>query len=122
MTTKVKKPRAKKEPNLKSFIIAGLRRASYRWPERTKAKNAARISRGLYECNGCKNAFGPKDIKLDHIDPVVDVKTGFTNWDDYINRMFCKADGFQVLCDQCHTLKTAVEKQLRVLYKDSVKK
>lgn len=103
--------------NFKSFIINTLRRASYRWPERNKALQHARIERGLYACNQCKGTFKKKDIKLDHINPVVAV-TGFTTWDDYINRLFCDYTNFQVVCENCHNVKTMIEKQERKIHKN----
>ena len=103
--------------NLKSFIIATLRRASYRLPSRNEAKKKARISRGLYRCSNCKGEFKQDQIKLDHIHPVVDVKTGFTSWDDYISRMFPDESGFQALCEQCHNIKSKLESEMRKEYR-----
>lgn len=103
---------------LKPFIIQTLRRASYRWYARTVALKKARVARGEYVCAMCKvSGFKVKGVKLDHIEPVIDVKTGFTGWDDYIARMFCGPEGFQVLCDTCHKSKTTVESELRKHYR-----
>lgn len=52
-------------------------------------------------------------MELDHIAPVVDPKTGFTNFDDYINRLYCEVSGFQVICETCHDIKSASEGQVR---------
>ena len=51
------------------------------------------------------------NIQVDHIDPVVDPAKGFENWHTYIERMFCEADGLQVLCRECHQKKTDDEKK-----------
>lgn len=102
---------------LKRFIIASLRRATLYWPYRNEALKAARIERGLYKCNKCYNAFTKKDVTLDHINPVVKL-SGFTNWDDYLIRMFPKTQGFQVLCRPCHNEKTTEEEILRKIKKD----
>lgn len=105
----------------KNFVIQTLRRATYRWPYKNMAKNAQKLERGLYQCQSCKNAFGPKEINLDHIIPVIDVKNGFTDWNDFINRLFVKTDGFQVLCEElCHAQKSAVENDLRRTYGQKV--
>lgn len=111
----------KKGINLKSFIIATLRRASYRWPARNEALRAARIERGLYQCAFCKQVFKKADIKLDHIAPVIDIEKGFTTWDDFINRLFCEKEGYQVLCTLDHDAKTSIEKNLRVQYRKDKK-
>jgi hypothetical protein len=107
----------KKTFSKKAFIIASLRKASYRWSPRTAAFTAARVSRGLYCCNLCKGEFSNKEVALDHVNPVVDPVEGFTTWDEYIKRMFCEVDGFQVLCDTCHTSKTMTERELRKQYR-----
>jgi len=97
----------------KNFVKQSLRRASYRWPFKHMAKNNQRIERGFYRCAGCQEAFGPKDINLDHINAVEDIKTGFMGWDKFIDRLFVKTDGFQVLCLTCHDSKTLVENEQR---------
>lgn len=97
----------------KNFVKQSLRRASYRWPFKHMAKNNKRIERGFYECESCKGAFGPKEINLDHKEAVEDVKTGFINWDKFVDRLFVKTDGFQVLCITCHDAKTLVENEQR---------
>jgi hypothetical protein len=78
---------------------------------------AARVERGKYKCATCEDLFGPKEVALDHIQPVVDPKAGFTTWDDYIARLFCAAEGFQVICNSCHDAKTLIEDQMREHYK-----
>jgi len=101
----------------KSWIISVLRKASYRWPERNKAVQAAKKGRNQYECAHCKGIFGSKEIRKDHINPVVDPEKGFETWDIYIKRMFVKVDGWQILCDSCHDTKSALEREERKRYK-----
>lgn len=86
---------------------------SYRWPPRYRTMNAARVERGKYKCNICQNIVGRKDIKVDHVIPVVDPTLGFVDWNTYIARMFAEDGGFQVLCDTCHDAKTAGERALK---------
>jgi hypothetical protein len=98
----------------KRFIIDTLRRASFKWKPRGEAMASARVARGKYRCAMCKNEhFGPKEVRVDHIMPVVDTQEGFTSWDSYIQRMFCEIDGLQVLCKQCHDIKTEIERSVR---------
>lgn len=97
-----------------------LRRAFFRYWERTKALQAARVDRGLYKCMGCLNVAKMKGHHIDHIDPVVDPKVGFVNWDTYIARLFCPASNLQLLCEACHTDKTAKERLIRKEYKTGV--
>lgn len=98
---------------IKKFLIPTLRRASYRWPPRNEALKAARVSRGVYKCNLCHGTFGRKNVNIDHIEPVVDPIRGMQDWDEYINRMFCQKEGFQIICSECHDKKSLGEKKLR---------
>lgn len=106
-----------KKQTLSTFIKGLLRRGTFHWKARTEAMTNARVERGKYECAECHDLFGPKEVALDHTFPVVDPKVGFTTWDDYINRLFCEAEGFQVLCHPCHDAKTLIEDSMRMYYK-----
>lgn len=99
--------------NFHAWMIAQLRRISYRWAPRSKAKSKARIKRGVYRCAKCKGEFGRKEIAVDHKKPVIDPKKGFTSYDDVIKRLFCEEKGFQVLCKKCHKVKTNKENKRR---------
>ena len=105
MKKKKKLPETQEEFDryLKSFIVAALRRATFYWPYRNESLKAARVERGLYRCAMCGDSklHPKKDIQIDHIDPVVKL-SGFTNWDNYFNRMFVKTEGFQILCKSHH--------------------
>jgi len=102
----------KKLPDLKSFLRWQLRKISLRWPARTQAMARARVERGAYKCEGCKQIKKAKEIQVDHVVAVVGPE-GFTNWDDFIIRLFCSADGYQILCIDCHQIKTQAENQER---------
>lgn len=99
-----------KKFTLKSFIIATLRRASYRYPGRTEALKAARIARNQYKCAHCGMIFGRKEIQIDHIKPIIDPAVGFVSWDSYIEGLFCEPDNLQVLDKICHKIKTDNER------------
>ena len=115
------------EARYRSFIISALRSATCRWGPKAEALRNARVKRGEYVCNLCNKHMGatawrvyksgkkkgkPKKVKdaiVDHIVPVVDPVVGFTTWDDYIERMFCEVDNFQVICHDCHEAKCSEE-------------
>lgn len=118
----IKSTKRKKTPNLKNFLTNKLRRLSYQWPPRKYAIQNARIERGIYKCNSCEGQFGPKEIQLDHIIPVIDEEVGFVNWDIYIERLFCNEENFQVLCKPCHETKTFFEQEIRKQVKRENKK
>lgn len=102
---------------LKNYLVSVLRRASYRYPARSEAMRTARVERGLYKCAMCNNLFNNKDIKLDHIDPVVSPVDGFIDWNTFISRLFVQPNQYQVLCTTCHQGKTNAEKAIRKKYK-----
>jgi 5-methylcytosine-specific restriction endonuclease McrA len=102
------------------FIVAVLRAGTRRWPPKYEALNEAKTEKKInektkrlaqhYLCAMCENEFTSKDIQVDHIEPVVNPKTGFTSWNDYIPRLFCERSNLQVLCTDCHKTKTKEEK------------
>lgn len=102
----------KKPQSLRTWLVPKLRRLSFQWPPRNEAKALARIERGKYKCAKCNNIFGPKEIVVDHIMPVVAV-SGFTDWEEYITSLFCDVSNFQILCEYCHNTKTDQEDELR---------
>jgi 5-methylcytosine-specific restriction endonuclease McrA len=110
----------------KSFIISALRSGMRRFPNKagalkaafTKRKRNTRTNRlgKHYRCAGCGGEFPHREVQVDHIEPVVSAENGWTNWDDFVSRLYCSVDGLQVLCMKCHTLKTQAEnKQRRVV-------
>ncbi len=119
----------KKLPNVDSWVTVKLRRASLMWPGRTKALQAARVERGLYQCASCKGRFKKGEYHLDHIESVVPINGGNRRKDNpkrvdfnsYIDRLFVPPEGFQVLCEQCHSSKTNVEDKMREFYKEERK-
>jgi Zn finger protein HypA/HybF involved in hydrogenase expression len=98
------------EAQFKAMIISALRVRSRWWKPAQEVKRKARVGKGTYRCQKCLKTT--KNPQIDHIEPVVPI-TGFTTWDDYINRMFCEEDNFQCLCPDCHDEKTKLEKQKR---------
>ena len=96
------------DSRFRSALISALRKFSRFWQPSKIVLNKARIARGMYQCSSCSKIVGPKEIKIDHIEPVVPV-TGFTNWDDLIGRLFCEESGLQAICKDCHQIKTDKE-------------
>ena len=119
-TARVNVKKKRKPQNKRTFVVGVLRRASFKWHARTEAMQNARVARGQYRCAICGEIFKAKEVDLDHVEPVVDPKTGWTNYDDFIERLFCEADKFQVICNgpgSCHETKTYTEDVMRVHYK-----
>jgi 5-methylcytosine-specific restriction endonuclease McrA len=94
-----------------------------KWAPINQCLKAARTRRGFYHCAGCEQEVPSsvkiegsrrrqKNVHVDHIKPIIDPAVGWTNWDDCINRMFSELDNLQVLCGDCHKIKTDEEKQI----------
>lgn len=113
------------EARYHSFIKSALRSASNRYPPKYECRKASWVSRGRYKCAGynkkshivdasiCHNNRRVSNITADHVVPVVAPDVGFTSWDTLIERLFCEASGFQMLCRECHAAKTADERLIR---------
>lgn len=97
-----------------------LRRTFFRFWERTKTIQAARVTRGIYKCANCSALSKIKGMYIDHISPVVDPRVGFMGWDTYIARLFCSADNLQLLCKLCHSHKTDKERLERKKFKTGI--
>ena len=113
-------------PKLKTFIISALRQSTFKWKPRQIAYTAAKVQTGTFstgrpkyswKCAKCEGLFKSKEICVDHIEPVVPLDGYISEMDfdlnEYVVRMFCAAEGFQVLCGPCHDEKTRSEDKLR---------
>ena len=118
------------QAKFESFIKGLLRKGTMRWPQKYEVLNAAKRGKQVnpatgrlaehYHCAQCGGVFPAKLVVVDHIDCVVPI-TGFVSWDDVIARMFCDSSGLQVLCKDCHKLKTKEENAARKLHKNNNK-
>ena len=108
------------DPDLKKLLSRKLRQICYMWAPRTEALRAAKVGWGKYVCADCLETCPRKEVAIDHIEPVVPV-TGWVNWDDEINRLFCKKEGFQILCKPCHKIKTNKENAERRIHRKAAK-
>jgi 5-methylcytosine-specific restriction endonuclease McrA len=110
------------EARYRAFIKGGLRSVSDRWPPRYKCLNAAKVGKRVnkasgrlaehYRCAKCLDIFPLKEVEVNHIIPVIPT-SGFTTWDDTIERMFCEQIGLEILCKPCHKLVTKQENEER---------
>lgn len=112
-----------------TFVKNQLRGASWKWKPISEVMKKARLKKGHYLCNGCKNEVTSsividgkrvKNVFVDHEPPVVDPRLGFTTWDSFIYNLFCEEDSLQVLCKSCHDAKSKEEREIaRQAKKDS---
>jgi 5-methylcytosine-specific restriction endonuclease McrA len=132
---KQKRKKRQKQPiTVKAFLIPKLRRASRFWRAKNECRNKAKVTiedgkfkngniryKTKFKCNICHQLFDAHETNVDHINPVVGIE-GFTNWDDYINNMFCEVENMQLLCHSCHDAKTSIEVENRKKFKQKSKK
>ena len=94
------------------FIRSALRSAFQKWSPKHQAKNAAKVAYNTYVCASCDGWFGSKQVQVDHIVPAGRLSQ-FDDLPGFVERMFCEAEGFQVLCKECHLVKTKGERDAR---------
>lgn len=103
----------KKERTLKQVLMMGLGKSWMMWGPRNEVKHRCKVpgKSGWYKCEECYEER--ERIEIDHINPVVQPKDGFTTWDQYILSKFVEADKLQALCHECHKAKTKKENAVR---------
>lgn len=106
-----------------SFIKNNLRSATRKWGPIQRCRKRANIARGLYKCECCGLEVPPtvmdtekrkrvKNIFVDHSVPIIDPAVGFTTWDECIERMFCDSSNLQLMCKDCHSVKSLEETEI----------
>lgn len=107
----------KKKPDFFVWLRSSLRKISQRHPPIYAALAAAKRpytgdnprQRVCYECAKCHGLFSAKQVAVDHR-----VECGaLQSWDDvqgFMERLFCGEEGLDVLCDDCHSIKTYMAK------------
>lgn len=113
------------EARFTSFVKGALRGAM--WPPKYESVAKAFVGYGInpatnrkckmYRCADCGNQFPLKQMKADHIIPVVGPE-GFVDWNTFVARLYVEVDGFQAICEGCHKKKTESERQARKDYKN----
>lgn len=114
------------EAEYRSFIKNQLRSATRKWSPIQLCKKRANIARGLYKCECCGQEVPPtvfdedkrkrvNNIYVDHIKPIIDPEIGWVSWDSTIENMFCELDNLQLLCGNCHKIKSQEEIEIAKL-------
>lgn len=108
------------EAQFTTFIKSQLRRATMRWAPITETLKEARVERGYYKCNSCKNVVPVsviknkkriKNIQINHKVPV-SLPNSWDGWDGFISRLFCEKEGLEALCSDCHDSHTILYNNL----------
>lgn len=89
------------------------------FPKFNKDGSRAKKDAVCYLCNVCKKYVSSTKISVDHIEPVISVDEGFIDWNEFVNRLYCGKENLQVICDDCHQVKTNKERFERTLKKET---
>jgi 5-methylcytosine-specific restriction endonuclease McrA len=98
------------------MVRSVLRRGFRYWKPLQQARmNARRPYRGenkrqkwQYECNHCGGMFKGTEVQVDHIEPVGSLRC-LEDLPSFVEKLTAE-DGYQVLCKECHNVKTQQEK------------
>ena len=94
------------------IVIEMMRENRRKAPRYNKDGSRHKIDAVEHLCNIChhwrRSVKGSK-VVVDHIDPVVDPKTGFVDFNTYFKRMWCDRSNLQKICGECHRAKTNEE-------------
>ena len=130
-TQKTRNSETMTEAGLKNFIISLLRKSNFAWKPKKEVIMSCRTDNKLIneatgkpnmtsKCQKCGTRVLEKNLKIDHIDPIVPVEgwgdtTRFlgVNWNEYLGRMFVESDGLQGICADCHKDNTDKENKDR---------
>lgn len=100
-----------------AFVRSGLRRLWSRWPIKYVVKKNARRKnqsdnarlKWEFQCNKCKKWFPDKFVTVDHIIQCGTLRE-YSDLPQFVKTLLCGAENLQVLCDDCHSLKTKKER------------
>ena len=99
-----------------NWIRGQLRRARWhvKYDALQQAKRQLKVKKGNqrfeYQCAFCKDWFKAKEVQVDHIKPTGELNS-FEDLPRFVETLFCELDNFQVLCKECHKVKTEYEKK-----------
>lgn len=112
MSIGVESMKKRRKWNLKGLIISHLRKIFFYSPLRREAMEKAKVG-DLYRSGGNGKKYPKDQMKVDHILPVVDPKTGWVDWNTFIDRLFCPVENLQVISKEEHEKKTKAEQKQR---------
>lgn len=61
------------------------------------------------DCEICGKVMAKSHAEVDHIIPAGSI-TDFSEIEGFVRRLFCSMDGYQLLCEECHDIKTYADR------------
>lgn len=105
----------KKKYNYYSFLFRVCREKwSTRSPLKKECLKNSSVKVGKldkYRCADCKDLFAASEVQCDHIEPIIILPTTLEEFHTAIDRL--ESSNLQILCKQCHVIKTKIEKNTR---------
>ena len=97
------------EASFWAYLRSHLRLMSRRWPPRAQAMKSSRRQyigpnkrqKWEVQCVHCFRWLKLSECQVDHIVPCGQLRS-FNDLPGFVERLLCEADGFQVLCKECH--------------------
>lgn len=112
-----KSTKSKKPVTFYVWLRSGLRKLSRTWTPIYEALAAAKVPykgenkrrQWSYLCAMCRQHHEAKNVAVDHIHPAgqLNCKEDIA---DFVERLFCPVEELQVLCSECHSCKTYMER------------
>ncbi len=92
----------------RSFLQSKLRndvmkRGRVEIPNLKKDGTPSKQKRYKHRCNQCGELFDSHEVEVDHKEEIGE----WVDWNNFVERLFCKESNLQKLCCSCHSTKTA---------------
>lgn len=99
-----------------NWLRQKLRRASLVWKPISECKKRAKIPysgdnkrrKVSYVCESCKGEFDSKSVSVDHKLPIGSLQN-YSDLPQFVERLFCEIENLQLLCSDCHSVKTKLD-------------
>lgn len=108
------------------YLVAAFRKVWYWSPERRQALSSAKTGKDEWQCKTCPNKVVKEKYvtkkgrtrtrmtgSVDHIDPIGKQPRSWDDYNVYLAKTFCSTENLQVLCKECHGVKSKAENKER---------
>lgn len=100
-----------------TWLRSGLRKLSRRWPPIYQAlalakrpyEGESKRKKFMWQCAKCCGLFDSKAVAVDHKKPAGTLLS-LNDLPEFVSNLFCNVEDLQVLCKECHDIKTYIER------------
>lgn len=125
-----KRKKTRTQNKFENAIISGMRRAfsmyspkyeealslaRFEMPKRTSTGKVSKVPEVRYLCNECKLKYPKNKVEVDHVDNLIELHKTRKDYtlDELLARLDCPIDQLQVLCLNCHSQKSSLDRKKR---------